>query len=527
MSVPPRLTQLFPAARLTQATRSLAASLFVLGLAGSAVAEDAAPSVSDQQIQSLAPSLEQYIETNMKGFDVPGVAIGIVSGDKLVYSKAFGVRRKGGAPVDTRTIFQIGSTTKAFLSATMAIAVDKGVVKWDDRVIDLDPDFQMHDPWVTREFRFFDLLAQRSGMPPYANDAFGLLGFDRTTLIRSLRHVEPVSSFRSAFAYTNITHILASRILAQLDGAADWNAVLQSQILDPLGMKDTTYSAAAIEASANHAEGYRYTAAGSVDAPFEQLFPYDFDGAGDINSNIGDMAKWVSLQLAGGTHEGKQIVSAANLTYTHTPKVALNDKLSYAMGWVVEQTPNGNIVWHNGGTTAFGAFVGLQLDRKVAVVVLSNQTNVGMPDAVGLWTLDRLLGNPVVDYAAQRLAAAKAADAAAAKQFARPDNPEPSPPLAALAGEFESAAFGKTALKVDGDTAFFEFLGSGARLRVDAWNGPVYTATVVPEGRFAGVAANAGPLPLAFAQFQADKDGSPAIFRLTFSDGQAYDFLRK
>ena len=93
----------------------------------------------------------------------------------------------------------------------MALMVDRGKFKWDDRVVDLDADFRLKDPWVTREFRMFDLLAQRSGLPPYANDALGILGLDRTALIRSLRLVEPVSSFRSTFAYTNITHILAGR----------------------------------------------------------------------------------------------------------------------------------------------------------------------------------------------------------------------------------------------------------------------------------------------------------------------------
>ena len=132
-----------------------------------AAAEATPPEASiEQQVQALIPSLEDYIATNMTAFDVPGLAIGIVSGDKLVYAKGFGVRRKGGAPVDTHTIFQIGSTSKAFLSATMAIAVDRGKFQWGDRVVDRDPDFQMRDPWVTQEFRLFDLLAQRSGCRP-------------------------------------------------------------------------------------------------------------------------------------------------------------------------------------------------------------------------------------------------------------------------------------------------------------------------------------------------------------------------
>ena len=90
--------------------------------------------------------------------------------------------------------------------------------------------------------------------------------------------------------------------------------------------------------------------------PFTQIFPYDFDGAGDINSTVQDASRWLRFQLGSGAFEGHQIVSAANLLVTHTPKVAMSDKVSYAMGWVVQQTPNGTIVWHNGGTSAFGSY---------------------------------------------------------------------------------------------------------------------------------------------------------------------------
>ena len=133
--------------------------------------------------------------------------------------------REGGEAVDAGTVFQIGSTTKAFLATTMAIAVDRGLLSWDDRVVDLDPDFQMKDPWVTSEFRVFDLLAQRSGMPPHANDTLGMLGVDKEGMVRAMRYVEPASSFRSTFAYTNVTHMLAERIVARQFGAADWDGV--------------------------------------------------------------------------------------------------------------------------------------------------------------------------------------------------------------------------------------------------------------------------------------------------------------
>ena len=382
--------------------------LFALLCTASAADTKATDQALETRIQGLIPDLERYITSGMKAFDVPGLAIGIVANDKLVYGKGFGVRAKdGGGAVDTRTVFQIGSTTKAFLATTLAMMVDHGRLKWDERVIDLYPDFQLKDPWVTREFRVFDLIAQRSGLPPYANDMLGMIGIGETDMIRSLRYVEPVSSFRSTFAYTNITHLLAGSIVAKAAGAADWNTVLRQELLEPLGMKDSSYTAAAIAAASNHAEGYRWTPEGTVAVPFTQLFPYDFGGAGDINSTIEDTARWVRFQLSNGTFEGRRIVSPENLAQTRTPKVALNDKLFYALGWIVQQTPKGNVIWHNGGTTSFGAYIGFVPETGVGVTVLTNETNVGFPDAVGLWVIDRILGNPSVDHVAKTFEAAK------------------------------------------------------------------------------------------------------------------------
>jgi CubicO group peptidase (beta-lactamase class C family) len=211
--------------------RIMAAALYFASSLSNGVSA-AEPPKSEQPVQGVIAAgieaqVETYIAGGMKAFDAPGLAIGIDADDRLIYGKGFGVRSKaGGLPVDTHTVFQIGSTTKGFLSATIAIMVDRGKLRWDDRVVDLDPEFQLKDPWVTREFRVFDLLAQRSGLPPYANDALGMVGIKESELIRSLRHVEPVSSFRSTFAYTNITHLLAGRVVAKAAGAPDWNAVL-------------------------------------------------------------------------------------------------------------------------------------------------------------------------------------------------------------------------------------------------------------------------------------------------------------
>src|SRR5688572_6402773 len=71
------------------------------------------------RIEAMIPKVEAYSTSGMEAYDVPGLAIGIVVGDKLVYAKGFGMRSKsGGQPVDARTTFQIGSNTKAFLATS-------------------------------------------------------------------------------------------------------------------------------------------------------------------------------------------------------------------------------------------------------------------------------------------------------------------------------------------------------------------------------------------------------------------------
>src|SRR5438477_9732169 len=118
----------------------LFAALSTGGFAGPAAAEP-----MDVRVAALVSELEAIIASGMKAFDNPGLAIGIVTGGRLVYAKGFGVRKKGGEPVDAATVFQIGSATKSFLAATMAITADRKKFAWDDRVVDLDPDFQMKD----------------------------------------------------------------------------------------------------------------------------------------------------------------------------------------------------------------------------------------------------------------------------------------------------------------------------------------------------------------------------------------------
>ena len=104
--------------------------VFVLGAATAVRAQG-----DSQWTPAQSSSLDDFINAAMRQWKVPGLAIGIVRGSSAVYLKGFGVRNiKSGEPVTPETLFDIGSCTKAFTAASVAILVDRGKMHWDDRV---------------------------------------------------------------------------------------------------------------------------------------------------------------------------------------------------------------------------------------------------------------------------------------------------------------------------------------------------------------------------------------------------------
>lgn len=504
--------------------RALARSGFAL--AGAALAGSAA-AAAPTRVQPLIPELEAYIQSGMPAFGVPGAAIAIVSGDQVVYAKGFGVRQLGDADAVTPdTVFQAGSTTKAFLATVLAIAVDRHKLKWTDRVVDLYPEFSLRDPYVTREFRVFDLLAQRSGLAPYANDFFAPLGYDQDWMIHSLRYARPISSFRTTFAYTNITHLIAGRIAGKALDAPDWPTLVTREIMQPLGMQTVTFTADAINTAPDHAAGYRWTAQGPAAVPYYAAFPYGFGPAGDINTSVMAYTPWLRMLLGKGMFAGKRIVSAENLGATWIARVGMDPQHSYAMGWVINQTPNGTIIWHNGGTEGGGAYVGLLPDHDYGVVVLSNQGNRGFPDAVGAWLLDHLLGNPPSDPMSVALKQVQAQDQETRKLYTRPASPADSPALDTVAGTYVSPAFGPANVAAQDPGLMVTLEKTGARLRLDPFDGAVFTASLVSEGQFAPMVAASGDGRIGFINFQSGADGRLTRMQLA-SEGQSFVFRRR
>lgn len=420
--------------RVNRAALALLLTAGVLGAAG--IAAPASAAAAKKPALPIAPAeIDRTVAKAMRTFDVPGIAVGIVKDGALVYAKGYGVRTQGqSATIDADTGFGIGSNTKAFTTAALAILVDEGKLAWDDKVIDILPDFRMSDPWVTREFTVRDMLTHRSGLGLGAGDLMFApkTDFTRQEIVRAIRHLKPVSSFRSEFAYDNLLYAIAGEIVAVKSGQS-WEDFVAARIFAPLGMRGCASAPSRADAAT------MATPHVAVDGKLQTVPLLDIAAvapAGSIVCSVNGMARWMETQLAHGVippgvgaAPGARLFSAdrsremwtaqtplpvsgkrAELTRTHLS--------AYALGWGVEDFDGYLRVSHNGGLPGMVTHVSLIPELNLGVVVLTNQQEGAAMTAIALQILEAYTGAPKRDWVgfaqtavSARLAAIKAADA--------------------------------------------------------------------------------------------------------------------
>lgn len=423
--------------------------------------------------------LDAVVERVLRDWEAPGIAVAVVKDDRVVLERGYGLRQLGGSePVDANTLFAIASTTKAFTAAALAMLVDEGRLRWDDRVADVLPGFRLLEPYASHEMRVRDLLSHRSGLPR-GDGLWYASPFDRAEVLRRVRLLEPASSFRSAYGYQNIMFIAAGEVVPAVTDTS-WDAFLRARLFEPLGMRRTRTSVRGLEALGNLA-----TPHGRIDGAVTPIAWRNFDnvgGAGSMVSSVHDMAQWLRLQLGEGVHDGRRLLSDSAIREMRTAHTAIptgpdDERVfpethlrAYGLGWFLEDYRGRLMVRHSGSLDGMRTHVVLLPEEELGVVVMTNIAESRVPQAVAWHIVDRYLGPRDRDWSAVLLAEARRdrerADSAAARREAeRLEGTRPTHPLAELAGRYESALYG---------TALVELTDDALRLTI----GPSYAGTL-------------------------------------------------
>jgi CubicO group peptidase (beta-lactamase class C family) len=407
---------------------------------------------------------DDYVNKALRDWEVPGVAIAVVKDDRIVFAKGYGVRKLGDpAPVNERTLFAIGSSSKAFTAAAVAMLVDEGKLKWDDPATKYLPGFELYDPYVTRELTVRDLLSHRSGLERGDLLWYGTEN-DRDEILRRARYLKPTWSLRSTFGYQNLMYLAAGQLVARVSGKS-WDDFVRQRIFTPLGMTASGTSIRDLKEADNVASPHGEIEDKVTPIPWRNID--NIGPAGSINSNVVDMAQWVRLQLGQGTYQNRRLISYGAVKETHTSQTVMRldppyslrypeaNFLNYGLGWFLSDYRGRKLVEHGGAIDGMRAQVALVPEEKLGLVVLTNRGGSTLPVALMYRILDAYLGAaPPRDWAAELLKTEKSLEeqgkgAAKKLEAERVSGTKPTLALEKYQGTYKNDLYGEVKVTLE------------------------------------------------------------------------------
>jgi D-alanyl-D-alanine-carboxypeptidase/D-alanyl-D-alanine-endopeptidase len=329
------------------------------------------------QSDSIPSLLKREVDNGRSASIIVGVID--TNGQRIIgYGK---VNDSSNQAPDGNTVYEIGSITKTFTSLLLAEMVIRGQVNLTDPISRFLPKSVKTPVRNGREITLLDLSTQRSGLPkipdnlspkdwedPYAD-------YTVERLYDFLSRYQLTRDIGSGYEYSNLGVTLLGHILTLVSGL-DYETLVKQNICVPLRMNSTGITLTP-KLKADLAIGHNGHGKAVPGWDFASL-----GGAGALRSTVNDMLIYAAANL--GLIK-TPLDSAIRMTHliqysTHIPD------LDMAMAWHVWEKYDNRITWHNGGTGGYRSFLGLDLKRKRAVIVLSNTANE--VDDIGLHILD-------------------------------------------------------------------------------------------------------------------------------------------
>lgn len=391
--------------------------------------------------------LRQFVADSAKALGVPGVGLAFIDQGKVVWQGGVGVRALGSAePVDEHTKFMVASNTKGMATLLLSVLADDGKLRWDQKVVDLYPQFRLGSDEVTKSVEVRHLVCACTGLPR-KDYAFILAepGAPASDTFVQLSQTMPTSKFNELFQYSNLMASAAGYLggalsYPKMELGAAFDKAMDARIFKPLGMMDTTFDFKR-GMSGNWAQPHGLGLDGKT-----ALLPNDFNAtvyphrpAGGAFSTAADMAQYALLELTKGVGPGgRRVVSEANITERRKRGVPVGENMWYGMGLFSRMAWGVPVVTHGGTLQGYHSNFYALPDAGIGAIILTNSD----PGAALLGPFLRRLMEVVYDgrpeAAADIAAAAARQQAQAAARRARLTLPGDPAVIAGLAPRYRS-----------------------------------------------------------------------------------------
>ncbi len=349
----------------------------------------AAP-VDAERLEALVETLDERREA----MHIPGMAIAVVKDGEVILARGLGVADiDTDRPVTPDTIFCIGSSSKTITAAMAGIGVDRGKLEWDAPVSTYIPWFKLPEAEGSEAVNLIDLLSHRTGLTRMSLLWYGGTA-DRETIYATVPEASYYHPFRESWFYNNVTFAAAGFAAAAVENTT-WEDLLQRDILDPVGMADTSPAHEHLANNPNAARGYLWD---TEEESFKPLPPRVLSliaPAGAINSSVNDMAKWVRVLLNDGAlPDGTQLISEASLAQCWTPHATMPNGGAYGLGWMINDFQSTPYYEHGGNIDGFASTLAVMPDEGIGLTALMNVSASPMQAEVIQLVFDTLLNEP-------------------------------------------------------------------------------------------------------------------------------------
>ena len=353
----------------------LAFSFFTASIPLAVLAQPSAQSRVSDDLQARLAKIEEKIEARRKELGVPGMSLAIVKDGEVILMKGFGYKNfEKQIPVTPDTQFAIGSASKAFTALSILMSQDQGKLSLDDNPRKFLPYFKINDPEINEKITVRDLLSHSSGLN--RTDLGWVSGkLNREEIIRVAGEAKPTAKLREKFQYQNVMYAAAGEIVGKVQ-KQPWENYVAQEILKPLGMLNSTMSVPEMQKAKDYSLGYDY----NFDTKQTRNLPTrDLNWiapAGSINSSARDMANWLKFVLNRGELGGKRLISEKGFEEWTKPqmKITPDGKVSYGLGWFVQDWKGNKVVQHGGNIDGFNSMVAMLPEKNLGFVMLTNVT---------------------------------------------------------------------------------------------------------------------------------------------------------
>jgi D-alanyl-D-alanine carboxypeptidase len=312
-----------------------------------------------------------WLEGQMLYRHLPGVAVGVVADQNLVWSKGFGFADSARrTPMTPQTKFRMASHSKLFTATAVMQLREQGKLRLDDPVSKYLPWFHVKaadpdDPEITIE----ELLTHSSGLPREAGSQWTTFDFPTTEELRGLM-AERQAPFSPdvRWKYSNLAYSVAGMVIEAVSGQS-WADYVHQHIYTPLGMASSSVD----QEVAGLAVGYNRLMPDNTRQTNPFIDARGMGAATGITSTVEDMARFASAQFRTGRRGGARILSTGSLREMHRVRVLeSNWTQGNAIGFSVRRERDKTYVQHGGSYPGYQTLTVLQPEAKVAVIVLTN-----------------------------------------------------------------------------------------------------------------------------------------------------------